>query len=201
MRMKRFLLAGIMSLMLLTGCTVADAAKTPVQEKETSTATGQEVAQDEKREEQTAVEATPSSEEVAKEQIQTLGSFMGKTAHDVNLALGEPSASKNIQDSKLLAANYYRVDFCDEVAKVEVNFDVDSQKVNYVSFAIIDADHIDATKEMFIQVLTNLYGESTIERFMDVKGKQRRDWNDGVLNYDLRYYENNISLEIYPLDK
>jgi len=63
------------------------------------------------------------------------------------------------------------------------------------------ADDIEASKEAFINALTALYGESTIERYMNVKGKQRRDWNDGTLTYDLKYYEDNLALDIYPMDK
>lgn len=155
----------------------------------------------EKAETEATTEPKVSQEQVVTTQVTTLASFIGKKAEEVDKVLGKPSSCKKIEDSELIAANYYKVDFNDEVAKVEVDFDVDTQKVNYISFTIIDATNIIKTKEAFINALTTLHGESTIERYVNVKGKQRRDWNDGKLDYDLKYYEDNISLDIYPLDE
>ena len=207
------MIVGVLCLATLVGCsqtkpvdsnTVEETAEVSIQ---TSEAPVEESAAPRTSEASAEPEETPSPEPkvdqmtVATEQIQQLAGFMGKTAHDVNLALGEPSTSKMIEGTKTLAANYYKIDFCDEVVKVEVDFDVDAQTVNYISFALMYADDVEASKEVFINALTSLYGESTIERYMDVKGKQRRDWNDGKLTFDLKYYENNLALDIYPLDK
>lgn len=207
------MIVGVLCLATLVGCSQTKPVDSKVVEEtadmsiEASEAPVEESATPMASETAVEVEETPSPEPktdqnaVATEQIQQLAGLMGKTAHDVNLALGQPSTAKMIEGSQTLAANYYKVDFCDEVVKVEVDFDVDAQTVNYISFALMYADDVEASKEVFINALTELYGESTIERYMDVKGKQRRDWNDGKLTFDLKYYENNIALDIYPLDK
>lgn len=205
------MIVGVLCLATLVGCSQTKPVESSTMEEtaeaaiETSEAPVEASAAP--RTSEASAEETPSPEPevdqttVAAEQIQQLAGLMGKTAHDVNLALGQPSTSKMIEGSKTLAANYYKIDFCDEVVKVEVDFDVDAQTVNYISFALMYADDVEASKEVFINALTSLYGESTIERYMDVKGKQRRDWNDGKLTFDLKYYENNVALDIYPLDK
>ena len=208
------MVVGVLSCMSLVGCGEAqdvvsnDVVETPaareISEENQETENGEQSADAQLTEEEVATTTfveEVSDVEVATEQIDQLSGFIGKTAHDVNLALGQPSTSKKIENSQLIAANYYKVDFCDEVAKVEVDFDVDTQKVNYVSFTIMSANDLEATKELFVESLTQIYGESTVERYMDVKGRQRRDWNDGTLNFDLKYYQNNITLDIYPLDK
>lgn len=224
MNKRKFLALGLLSLsMVVVGCSnqevqtenkeTTQAQQTQEVEETTSPeAAAQETSKTKSAEPAVASETTgdipvapeepvQDQNKEVEEQIQTLAGLVGKTAHDVNLVLGQPSSSKNIENTKALMVNYYKIDFCGEIAKVEVVFDPDSQVVNYISFIVLLADNIDTTKQVLGDALTNLYGESTIERFVDVKGKQKRDWKNDTLVFDLAYYENNISLDIYPQDK
>lgn len=216
MNKKKFLALGLLSVsMVVVGCSNQRVQTENQEAQQTQETAATETASPDakmKTKEAPAPEAvteTPTASEEpaqdqnkeAAEQIQTLAGFIGKTAHDVNLVLGQPSSSKNIENTKALMVNYYKIDFCGEIAKVEVVFDPDSQAVNYISFMVLLADNIDTTKQVLGDALTSLYGESTIERFVDVKGKQKRDWKNDTLVFDLAYYENNISLDIYPQDK
>lgn len=207
MKQAKFILIGLLCVSSLVGCSAAkqvsgdevaiqEASATPeVVESEAP------VAKSAMPSEAPSPEPTVADEDVVTEQINSLAAFIGKTAHDVNLELGQPTTSKKIEDSEMLAANYYKIELLGEIVKVEMDFDVDKQTVNYISCALMYADDIEKSKETFINALTALYGESTIERYMDVKGKQRRDWNDGTLTFDLKYFEDNLALDIYPIDK
>lgn len=135
------------------------------------------------------------------EQIQDLASLIGKKADEVDAVLGEPSSTKNLEKTDILLVRYYKVDYLDEMAKVEAIFNDDEQVVNFVSFFIPQANDIEATKENLFNTLTELYGESTIERYLDVQGRLNRNWTDGTLTYELTYIDDNIVLDIYPVDK
>ncbi len=147
------------------------------------------------------VDPAVTNAETAKEQIQALSSLIGKKAEEVDAILGQPVSIQNLEDSDILLVRYYRVPYLNETAKIEVIFNDNEQVVNYVSFMVLKADNIASSKEILVDALTQLHGESTIERYVDVKGKQNRNWQDETLTYELNYYENNISLDIYPTDK
>lgn len=204
------MLLPLMCLVILTGCETNTPTANQNTEQEHSvdqeqvtdekvSETEETVKQEQAPAEDEKVSGEESIEQKAKEQINCFTSMIGNTPDEVSKVLGEPSSSKNVENSKILAANYYKMPFGEETAKVEVDFDVDTQKVNYISFTIMSANNIEQTKQAFMDVLTSLYGESTIERYMDVKGKQRRDWINEGLNYQLQYYEDNMALDIYPV--
>lgn len=215
MNMKKFIAIGLISLTALVGCTTTkETVSNEIERASSGNVQTQELLAepvakaDEELETQAiaeGVEAEVNSVEEGKttatEKIQILGSLIGKTSDEVNAILGEPSATKNLEDTDILLVNYYKVDFLGETAKVEVIFNDDKQVVNYVSFTILSADDIEGTKETFAAALTDLYGESSIERIENVKGKRNRNWKDETLAYQLRYFENNIALNIYELDK
>lgn len=213
MNMKKFIAIGLLSLTALVGCTatketvsneVEKASSGNVQTQELLSEPVAEAKLGEEVETRAAVaEIDPieESKKLASEEIQTLASLIGKNSDEVNAILGEPSSTKNLEDTDILLVNYYKVDFLGETAKVEVIFNDDKQVVNYVSFTILSADDIEGTKETFGSALTDLYGESSIERIENVKGKRNRNWKDETLAYQLRYFENNIALNIYELDK
>lgn len=213
--MKKFIAIGLVSLTALVGCTTtketvsneverASSGNVQTQEllaepaakadEEVGTQAAAEVAEPE-------VDPVEESKKTATEEVQTLASLIGKTSDEVNAILGEPASTKNLEDTDILLVNYYKVDFLGETAKVEVIFNDDKQVVNYVSFTILSADDIEGTKETFAAALTDLYGEPSIERIENVKGKRNRNWKDETLAYQLRYFENNIALNIYELDK
>lgn len=213
MNMKKFIAIGLISLTALVGCTttketvsneVEKASSENIQTQELMSEPVAEAKLGEEVETRTAVaEVDPveESKKLATEEIQTLASLIGKTSDEVDAILGEPSSSKNLEDTDILLVKYYKVDFLGETAKVEVIFNDDKQVVNYVSFTILSANDIEGTKENFASALTELYGESSIERIENVKGKRNRNWKDETLAYQLRYFENNIALNIYELDK
>ena len=214
MNMKKFIVIGLISVMTLVGCTTSqEAVSSEVEQSTSGTVETQEVVSEpiaEARlgEESQAVaelsqeiNALEDSKKTAKERVETLASLIGKTADEVHAVLGEPTSSKNLEQTDILLVNYYKVDFLGEIAKVEVIFNDDKQVVNYVSFTILSADNIEGTKEIFTSALTDLYGEPSIERIENVKGKRNKNWADKTLAYQLRYFENNIALNIYELDK
>lgn len=215
--MKKFIAIGLISLTALVGCTttqetvsneVEKASSENIQTQELMSEPVAEAKLGEEVEARAAVEATEpevdlvaESKKTTTEEIQTLASLIGKTSEEVDMILGEPATTKNLEDTDILLVKYYKVDFLGETAKVEVIFNDDKQVVNYVSFTILSADDIEGTKENFASALTELYGESSIERIENVKGKRNRNWKDETLAYQLRYFENNIALNIYELDK
>lgn len=217
MNMKKFIAIGLISLTALVGCTttqetvsneVEKASSENIQTQELMSEPVAEAKLGEEVEARAAVEATEpevdlvaESKKTTTEEIQTLASLIGKTSEEVDMILGEPATTKNLEDTDILLVKYYKVDFLGETAKVEVIFNDDKQVVNYVSFTILSADDIEGTKENFASALTELYGESSIERIENVKGKRNRNWKDETLAYQLRYFENNIALNIYELDK
>ena len=213
MNMKKFIAIGLISLTALVGCTTAKETVSNEVEKASSeniqmqelmsepvaeAKLGEEV---EARAAVAEVDPVEESKKLATEEIKTLASLIGKTSDEVDAILGEPSSSKNLEDTDILLVKYYKVDFLGETAKVEVIFNDDKQVVNYVSFTILSANDIEGTKENFASALTELYGEPSIERIENVKGKKNRNWKDETLAYQLRYFENNIALNIYELDK
>lgn len=151
--------------------------------------------------EELVVDPTIENKLVATEQVKTLASLIGKSSAEARSILGEPSTSKNLDGTDILLVDYYKLEYLNEIAKVEVIYNDDKKQVNFVSFTILSADDIDATKENLISTLTELYGESSIERIVDKKGKRNLNWSDDTLIYDLKYFENNISLDIYEADK
>ena len=208
---------GLMSLMTLVGCGVTQQTVSNEVERATSgnvqtqESLSESVAEAKIGEEvetqviaETPVPEVDPVEEKKKttiEEIQKLASLIGKTSDEVNVILGEPSSTKNLEGTNILLVKYYKVDFFGEIAKVEVIFNTDKQIVDYVSFTILSADDVESTKENFASALTELYGESSIERIENVKGKRNRNWKDEAIAYQLRYFENNIALNIYELDK
>lgn len=211
MSLKKFLIVGLVSLSALVGCGSTQESASGSVEKATSgnVQEVQETAPEVSTSPDVEETATPSpevdpaevSKETAKEQIQTLSSLIGKSAQEVDAALGEPANVQNLEDTDILLVRYYKVEYLNEIAKIEVVFNDDAQVVNYISFVILKADDIESSKETLANALTELYGESSIERYVDVQGRQNRNWQDETLMYDLRYFENNISLDIYPLEK
>lgn len=217
MNMKKFMAIGLMSLMTLVGCGVTQQTVSNEVERATSgnvqtqESLSESVAEAKIGEEvetqviaETPVPEVDPVEEKKKttiEEIQKLASLIGKTSDEVNVILGEPSSTKNLEGTNILLVKYYKVDFFGEIAKVEVIFNTDKQIVDYVSFTILSADDVESTKENFASALTELYGESSIERIENVKGKRNRNWKDEAIAYQLRYFENNIALNIYELDK
>lgn len=213
MNMKKFIAIGLISLTALVGCTTAketvsnEVEKASSENIQTQELMSEPVAEAKLGEEVEAraavaeVDPVEESKKLATEEIQTLASLIGKTSDEVDAILGEPSSSKNLEDTDILLVKYYKVDFLGETAKVEVIFNDDKQVVNYVSFTILSANDIEGTKENFASALTELYGEPSIERIENVKGKKNRNWKDETLAYQLRYFENNIALNIYELDK
>ena len=217
MNMKKFIVIGLTSLCVLVGCTttketISDKAEKASSENVQTQALVSDLAAEaesgDEVETQVAaktaeqeVDPVEESKKVAIEEIQTLASLIGKNSDEVIAILGEPSSTKNLEDTDILLVHYYKVDFLGETAKVEVIFNDDKQVVNYVSFTILSANDIEGTKENFASALTELYGESSIERIENVKGKRNRNWEDETLAYQLRYFENNIALNIYELDK
>ena len=217
MNMKKFIVIGLTSLCVLVGCTttketISDKAEKASSENvQTQALVSDLAAEAESGDEvetqvvaktvEQEVDSVEESKKVAIEEIQTLASLIGKNSDEVIEILGEPSSTKNLEDTDILLVHYYKVDFLGETAKVEVIFNDDKQVVNYVSFTILSANDIEGTKENFASALTELYGESSIERIENVKGKRNRNWEDETLAYQLRYFENNIALNIYELDK
>lgn len=217
MNMKKFIVIGLTSLCVLVGCTttketISDKAEKASSENvQTQALVSDLAAEAESGDEvetqvvaktvEQEVDSVEESKKVAIEEIQTLASLIGKNSDEVIAILGEPSSTKNLEDTDILLVHYYKVDFLGETAKVEVIFNDDKQVVNYVSFTILSANDIEGTKENFASALTELYGESSIERIENVKGKRNRNWEDETLAYQLRYFENNIALNIYELDK
>ena len=204
-----------MSVMTLVGCTttqetvsnkVERAASGTVQTQELVSEPVAEAKLGQEAEAQSVAELTQAtsleeSKKTAAERVQILASLIGKNAEEVHAIMGEPTSSKNLEETDILLVNYYKIDFLGETAKVEVIFNDDKQVVNYVSFTILSADDIETTKETFASALTDLYGDSSIERIENVKGKRNRNWADETLAYQLRYFENNIALNIYELDQ
>lgn len=216
MNMKKFIIIGLMSVMTLVGCTTTQETVSDKVEHAAASGTVQtqelvsepvaeaklgEEAQAQSVDELTQVSSLEESKKIATERVQILASLIGKNAEEVHAIMGEPTSSKNLEDTDILLVNYYKIDFLGETAKVEVIFNDDKQVVNYVSFTILSADDIEATKETFASALTDLYGDSSIERIENVKGKRNRNWADATLAYQLRYFENNIALNIYELDQ
>lgn len=215
MNMKKFIVIGLMSVMTLVGCTttqetvsneVGRAASGTVQTQELVSEPVAEAKLGQESEVQSVAELTQAtsleeSKKAAVERVQILASLIGKNAEEVHAIMGEPTSSKNLEETDILLVNYYKIEFLGETAKVEIIFNDDKQVVNYVSFTILSADDIEATKENFASALTDLYGESSIERIENVKGKRNRNWADETLAYQLRYFENNIALNIYELDQ
>ena len=213
MNIKRFMVIGLVSLYACVGCgsaqesmsdsvenTSAQEVNTEVTETPTETPTEAE-AEVEAVEAEPEVDTAAQNNETAKKQIQDLTSVIGKKAEEVDAILGEPVSVQNLEDTDILLVRFYRVPFFGDTAKIEVVFNDNEQVVNYVSFMVLKADDIASTKEIMVNALTDLHGESTIERFLNVKGKQNRNWYDDVLTYDLTYFDNNIALDIYPTDK
>ncbi len=208
MNRKKFLVIGLMSLMALVGCntaseTASNGAKVASLEENQDTlevdnekakTLGTDVAQE-------VVDPAVEMKKAAETQIKTLASLIGKSSTEARKILGEPSSSKDLEDTDVLLVDYYRLEYLGEIAKVEVIYNDDKQQVNFVSFTILKADHIDTTKENLITTLTDLYGESSIERIVDKKGKRNLNWTDDTLVYDLKYFESNISLDIYEADE
>lgn len=214
---------GLVSLLTLVGCTVTretvsneveKATSANVQTQETLSEPVAEAQSGEEAETVSEVEAGKTAEvevlevdpvkeskKIATEEIQKLASLIGKTSEEVGSILGEPAATKNLDGTDILLVKYYKVDHLGETAKVEVIFNIDKQVVDYVSFTILSADDVERTKENFATALTELFGESSVERIENVKGKRNRNWKDETLAYQLRYFENNIALNIYELDK
>lgn len=215
MNIKKFIVIGLMSVMTLVGCTTTQetvsnevelAASGTVQTQELVSEPVAEAKLGQESEVQSVAELTQAtsleeSKKAAVERVQILASLIGKNAEEVHAIMGEPTSSKNLEETDILLVNYYKIEFLGETAKVEIIFNDDKQVVNYVSFTILSADDIEATKETFASALTDLYGESSIERIENVKGKRNRNWADETLAYQLRYFENNIALNIYELDQ
>lgn len=170
-----------------------EASETPI-ESETPVAS-------ESAEPSPEIDPAEANQKIAEDEIKLLASLIGKTAEEVDAALGTPASIQNLEDTNVLLVRYYKVEYLNEIVKIEVVFNDNKQVVNYISFVLLKADDIDSSKEILVNALTNLYGESSIERFIDVAGRQNRNWQDESLTYDLKYYENNISLDIYPSDK
>lgn len=213
MKIQRFIAIGLVSLTLLVGCntnnqTVSSETGKAASEK---AETEQTLVAEEGGQTENASSAEPAAEpevdpavenkKAAEEQIKSLASLIGKSQSDVKAVMGEASMSKNLDNTDILLVDYYKVEYLNEIAKVEVIYNDDAQKVNFVSFVILAADDIDNTKENLSSTLTDLYGESSIERIVDVKGKRNLNWTDGTLIYDLKYFGSNISLDIYEADK
>lgn len=212
MNIKKFMVIGLVGLFACVGCGSAQESASQSVEQQVETEDAAQTATETDTDKETKAEDTGVVEEekvdpavehnkTAKEQIQTLSSLIGKKAEEVDAILGEPVSIQNLEDSDILLVRYYRVEYLGETAKIEVVFNDHEQVVNYVSFMVLKADDITSTKEIIASALTELHGESTIERFLNVKGKLNRNWHDETLTYDLTYYENNISLDIYPTDK
>ena len=196
---------GMISLVTLVGCAQSDqSVNTSLEQTET---TAQSEMPSEAPTEEPEASPTPEvdiaeeNKKATSEQIQNMASLIGKKAEEVDAVLGEPANVQNLEQTDILLVRYYKVDYLDEMAKVEAVFNDNEQVVNYISFFIPQANDIEATKENLFNTLTELYGESTIERYVDVQGRQNRNWSDGSLTYELTYFENNIVLDIYPTDK
>ena len=208
MNLKKFMTIGMVSLVTLVGC---GQSNEPASASASSTeiAAQSEVPSEEPTKAPAESEATPTPEvdtaqenkKATTEQIQNIASLIGKKAEEVDAVLGEPANVQNLEQTDILLVRYYKVDYLDEMAKVEAVFNDNEQVVNYISFFIPQANDIEATKENLFNTLTELYGESTIERYIDVQGRQNRNWSDENLTYELTYFENNIVLDIYPTDK
>lgn len=219
MNIKKFMAMGLVSVCTLVGCSSAQESESNAVDSNITTETVEQKVETEAKIEtttETDVKTEPEVEEtVAKPevdpaeekkktaavQVQALASLIGKKAEEVDAILGEPASVQNLEDSEILLVRFYKVEYLNEIAKIEVVFNDVEQTVNYVSFVILKADDITATKENIATTLTELYGESTIERYLDVKGRQNRNWYDDNLTYDLTYYGDNIALDIYPTDK
>lgn len=216
MNIKKFMVIGLASLYACVGCGTAqgnaaqESVSSSVENSEEQGATTEEnnspqAVQNETEtelvEEEPKVDETAQNNEIAKKQIQDVSSLIGKKAEEVDAILGEPVSVQNLEDTDILLVRYYRVPFFGDTAKIEVIFNDHEQVVNHVSFMVLKANDIASTKEIMVNVLTDLHGESTIERFLNVKGKQNRNWYDDVLTYELTYFDNNIALDIYPTDK
>lgn len=210
MNIKKFMVLSLVSLYACVGCGNAQESRSNSVEQQVNTEANETLGVEELQlaeAKETPQEAVPqvdpavAKNETAKEQIQTLSSLIGKKAEEVDAILGEPANVQNLEDTDILLVRYYKLEYLDEIAKVEVVFNDHEQVVNYVSFVILKTDDITASKEILANALTELYGESTIERFVDKKGRQNRSWQDDTLTYKLTYYEDNISLDIYPADK
>ena len=204
MNIKRFVIIGMMSLFALVGCQSTQSVSQSVESApEATPEASPEVKESPSPEpsKEPEVDQATINQQTATEQIQTLAGLIGKTAKEVDTVLGEPANIQNLEETDILLVRYYKLEYLKEIAKVEVVFNDNEQVVNYISFVILKADDIDATKENLAHSLTELYGESTIERYLNVNGRQNRNWYDENLTYELTYYENNISLDIYPSDK
>lgn len=212
MNSKKFLVIGLIGLTVLVGCnTASETASNGAQaaslnqnqdklEADNGKARVLEAAP-EVSEKPEVVDPATEMKKAAETQIKTLASLIGKSSTEARKILGEPSSSKNLEDTDVLLVDYYRLDYLGEIAKVEVIYNDDKKQVNFVSFTILKADHIDTTKENLMTTLTDLYGEPSIERIVDKKGKRNLNWTDGTLIYDLKYFESNISLDIYEADE
>lgn len=207
MNTKKFIAIGLMSLMVLVGCNTTNETMSNGARMASSAQESLEAGSVEARMIDTEAvaepEVNPAAElkEAAEMQVTTLASLIGKSSTEARAILGEPSSSKNLENTDILLVDYYKLEYLGEIAKVEVIYNDDKKQVNFVSFTILKADNIDNTKENLIATLTDLYGESSIERIVDKKGKRNLNWTDGTLIYDLKYFESNISLDIYEADK
>lgn len=222
MKAKKLLVIGLLSAMTLSGCTTVETSKGEGTEVQESLKTGEteksQSATEEKQPEivqessdvdkEEKVDTEDSTEEnvediekVTEEEVKKFASLIGKTSKESRAIVGKPLSSKNIENTEILLVDYYKLKYLDEIVKVEVVYNDDKQQVNFVNWTLLKANDIEKTKEAFTKILTTLYGESSIERTIDKKGKKNLYWMDDKLVYDLSYFENNISLDIYEQDK
>lgn len=209
MNMKKFMAVGLISLIVLVGCNTTEQtisngvekASTKMIEASEEVETDQVEEKTTETEESSVVDQSVEEQKVAAQKITTLASLIGKSSSEVRSILGDPSTSKNLENTDTLLVDYYKLEYLDETAKIEVIYNDDKQQVNFVSFVILSSENIEGTKENLMTMLTNSYGEGSIERIVDKSGRKNKNWTDGTLIYDLTYFENNISLDIYEADK
>lgn len=167
--------------------------ETPVDDKQTETLETKDTETkqlDEKQKNQEAIK-----------NIISLGELIGKKQTDVSSRLGKAEESKNLEDTNILLADYYKQTVLEQVVKLEIVYNDDKGEVNFVGMTCVKTDHTQEFVEAFSAELTAQFGESSIEKITNKRGTRRRQWQNGTLTYVLSYVDDTVMFNIYPTDK
>lgn len=216
MNTKKFITIGLMSMLILTGCAnqqvstsselIASTTTPTTLPTETPTVNEPPIA-DKEAEALVAKEAeSKEPDEKQKDQeaiknIISLGDLIGKKQTDVINILGKADESKNLEDTDILLADYYKQTVLEQVVKLEIVYNDDKGEVNFVGMTCVKTDHTEEFVEAFSAELTAQFGESSIEKITNIRGTRRRQWQNGMLTYVLSYVDDTVMFNIYPTDQ
>ena len=165
----------------------------PIADKETEALVAKEAETKEPDEKQKNQEAIKN--------IISLGDLIGKKQTDVINILGKAEESKNLEDTNILLADYYKQTVLEQIVKLEIVYNDDKGEVNFVGMTCVKTDDTEEFVEAFSAELTAQFGESSIEKITNKRGTRRRQWQNGMLTYVLSYVDDTVTFNIYPTDK